>query len=376
MGFRYVPPVVRKRKGIGAGIVFSAVLAFAAMVMVVVCIQAGATPGDNEDMYMALLNTSDFGQDLLPSLLQKMEEDLKNLVPRGLSPIESSSKRDVPSGLSARFLDEFIDDAKDKGEEYLDSVTSALDDSLDKVKDLADGFTGKLSEKLGIPDFFTLHVKDVCWGNFNNASSLECSPAKPGYNLNLDQYLDMSLTAGPLNISLAYLVSEDTADNIRDASNAISTFVTAVFALFTIAASSAAMVVILSVASYFHLAVTEKSADHPSLNRWLLNFNLTFSVIGALAMILAAACSTGAMDWAHDQLVDVGKTLNISFNMGMKFITIAWVAAGFMILVLLINVFIVVRARKERKGSDTESNFSVEKIGEKPGILSRFYRRR
>lgn len=92
------------------------------------------------------LNTSKIGQDVIPW----DELDLGNIV--------DNLKRDLADDLRDK-LDDAKDDAKDK-------LGELGDDARDKANDLSNDVIDQVADRLGISDWYSIHVMSACHGSW------------------------------------------------------------------------------------------------------------------------------------------------------------------------------------------------------------------
>jgi hypothetical protein len=129
-------------------------LTLASVVLAGLALFAGKTPGFMEDCHIILLNTSDLGQHLIPTPTAGAGPSPTSCGPLGglLGKLCASATADAGNAVSSGVAD------------------------LSKVEsDIAD----ELAQKLGIREWYSLHVMDVCEGMFTpNATALNA-----GYNV-------------------------------------------------------------------------------------------------------------------------------------------------------------------------------------------------
>ena len=113
-------------------------LSLVGLVLMVLALVAGRTPGFMEDYHLMMLNTSGLGQNIIPTG-DKMPTPCKH------------------GGLLGKICESTTSRAKD-------AITSGLEDLIEN--DIA----GKLAESLGIQQWYSLHVMNLCEGTFANVT--------------------------------------------------------------------------------------------------------------------------------------------------------------------------------------------------------------
>ncbi|KAF3768303.1 hypothetical protein M406DRAFT_249383 [Cryphonectria parasitica EP155] len=170
------------------------------LVLTMLALIAGKSPGFMEDYHILLLNTSMLDQNLLTA------QTSRELDP---SPTSCESLGGTLGNLCA-------------------SATAALESSvssdLAELPSIEDDIADKLAKELGIKQWYSLHVMNICQGTFTpNVTTL-----RVGYNvssctqplnttlLNISTLLDHQLKMGPLHLNLNKLgFTQDFQDQLN-----------------------------------------------------------------------------------------------------------------------------------------------------------------
>ncbi|GAO16759.1 uncharacterized protein UV8b_06811 [Ustilaginoidea virens] len=219
----------------------------------------------------------------------------------------------------------------------------AKDDAKDKLHDISSHVADKLAEKLGISEWYSLHVMDSCRGMFspNTTASnpglnvTNCTVSSPDSRLNLTAILDHELKVGPVKLNLADL---DWPDSIQDAVNLLNNALLGLFIVYVLGAGFIGLSVLTSLVALWK----------PDLRRVAL-LNFPIAALGFLSVLIGSIMVTVAANKAVRGVNKVGDKVGISASRGDKFYTITWVATGFMAAVCLYWLVHFCLVRKERR---------------------------
>lgn len=184
----YLPPLI------------SLTLAIPSMILVMLTIYSGHTPGFMEDYHVLYLNTSTLGQNLLddpslkaraaeppmpevtapPNLLQRFHAapnkrfDLGDVtsVAGGVTSVGGEAVSAVTSAASdatsvAAGVASTVESEASKVTSLVASaVSSVISEVKDEMEKIEDELADKLADLLGIHEWYSIHLIDLCYGNF------------------------------------------------------------------------------------------------------------------------------------------------------------------------------------------------------------------
>ncbi|KAF3024275.1 hypothetical protein E8E14_013077 [Neopestalotiopsis sp. 37M] len=286
-------------------IIIPMILSIAGFVLAMLSLFAGSKPGQLEDYHIIALNMSNFGHDLVPTATT------------------SSSPTSTDDSWGSFFTS------------VVETLASEISDELSEIEDdIAD----KLSEELGISQWYSLHVMTACEGNFApNATTpgawyntTNCTGQAAGFQFNLTEVLDHEISVGPLDLNPADL---PVPDDITDAINYLNGFLLAIFILFCIGAGFAGLSFLAAIAALSLGGTSKTGKTGPSRLMSLINVILTG--LSSLALLIGAAITTAVAKKGEEKINDKGSEVGISANAGTKFIIITWVSFAAMFVAVL-----------------------------------------
>ncbi|TDZ47212.1 SUR7 family protein pun1 [Colletotrichum trifolii] len=263
------------------------VLSIVAFVLSFLALFAGHKEGFMEDYDVIRLNMSTLGQ---------------NVFELGADPSDNDDAITVVEGLLGGITDEVQD--------LVNDITS----------DIAD----RLANELGIYEWYSLHLMDVCQGDFApNVTApnpwlnvTKCTQPRPGPNVNLTKMLDQELSVGPMQISLADL---EWPDSLEDALDKVNKALLAIFVLYVLGIAFSGLAILGSLAAFFL-----------GFKKRMTVTNFVFAFLAALVLFAGSLVTTiGAKEGAK-QINDLGDDVRISADVGQKFMIISWVAFAVM----------------------------------------------
>ncbi|KAH7035484.1 actin cortical patch SUR7/pH-response regulator pali [Microdochium trichocladiopsis] len=290
-------------------------LSIAAFVLSMIALFAGTGPQQQalEEYHMLSLNVSGFGQDLLPS---STEND-------PAQPSESSS---------GGFWDSLGDTLGDIGDDIQDAVTDQVNDV---IGDLAD----EITDKLGISQWYSLHVMNWCQGDFAPNSSVvgawynttNCTERAAGIRFNLTEILNHEISVGPLHFNTAEIPLPERVERaVEDLNSALF----ALFVLFVLGAALSGFSILLTLATIAFSVLWGRRNGHrrQAGHKKTIIGNAVFNFLAVVVLAVAAAIATVIARKASAEITDAGDEVGISANAGMKFIGLCWGAFGAMFL--------------------------------------------
>ncbi|TDZ22761.1 SUR7 family protein pun1 [Colletotrichum orbiculare MAFF 240422] len=213
------------------------------------------------------------------------------------------------------------DDAITVVEGLLGGIT---DEVQDLINDITSDIADRLANELGISEWYSLHLMDVCQGEFApNVTApnpwlnvTKCTQPRPGPNVNLTKMLDQELSIGPMQISLADL---EWPDSLEDALDKVNKALLAIFVLYVLGIAFSGLAILGSLAAFFL-----------GFKKLMTVTNFVFAFLAALVLFAGSLVTTiGAKEGAK-QINDLGEDVRISADVGQKFMIISWVAFAVM----------------------------------------------
>ncbi|KAI1281153.1 actin cortical patch SUR7/pH-response regulator pali [Xylaria sp. FL0933] len=282
-------------------------VSFVAFVLVMIALLAGTGPQQEslEPYHIIAVNLSNFGQDLVASSTA------------------SDSKPTETSGGS--FFDQVADDARGLGQDITDGIT-------DGINNITNGIADDITAKLGISEWYSLHIMTVCEGMFSpNASApgawynlTNCTAQQPGVKLNLSEILDHEIKAGPLDLNINQIPIPDSVQNAIDT---VNDALLALLVFYALASGLAGLSFLVSLAT---LLLFRKKVH--MLIVWA---NIAISGLGAFVLLIGSAIITYVNNKGVAEINKAGKDVGISGIRGSKLITISWVSFGLMLAISL-----------------------------------------
>ncbi|KAF9870341.1 SUR7 protein [Colletotrichum karsti] len=218
----------------------------------------------------------------------------------------------------------------------------------DIINDIGNDVADRLAEELGISHWYSLHLMDVCQGDFApnvtapstwlNVSG--CTQPKPGPNVNLTKMLDQELSVGPLRLSLADL---DWPETIEDALDKVNKALLSIFVLYVLGIGFSGLAILGSLAAIFL-----------GFSKGVTIVNFVFAILAAIVLFAGSLVTTiGAREGAK-QINDLGDDIGLSANVGTKFMIISWVAFAVMAAAAVYWVTQCCASRRAKKRGYTE----------------------
>ncbi|KAI1177433.1 actin cortical patch SUR7/pH-response regulator pali [Nemania sp. FL0916] len=283
-------------------------ISFVAFVLAMIALLAGTGSQQTalEPYHIIAVNLSNFGQDLIPT--------------------KTSSGDSKPSETSgSSWLDSIIDGAEDLGQDIGDDITDGLNN-------ITGGIADKFIEKLGISEWYSVHILSGCEGMFApNASEpgawfnlTNCTAPQAGFKLNLSEILDYEIKAGPLKLNLNQLpIPDDVQNSVDTANDALF----ALLVLYSLASALAGLSFLLSLAV---IILLRKKVTKPVI--W---GNVTIASLGTLVLLIGSAIITYINNKAIAQINASGKDVGITAIRGSKLITLTWITFALMFILSL-----------------------------------------
>ncbi|CAI4214826.1 unnamed protein product [Parascedosporium putredinis] len=261
----------------------------AGFVLVNLTLFAGDKAGFMEEYAIVRINMSDFGKNLFSdangSEENKDDDD------------DKSSVGDILSGI--------IDDVKDKAADTLNQVGNRI--------------AGRLTEELGIEEWYSIHIQEFCQGNFRNGSAsfdvLNCTMSRPGSRINLTEILDGEMAVGPIDLSLADF---RWPAGIQRQVSKLNSALHAVFVFYVLAVALAGAAVICNAVILFL----------PAFTPILIIANAVLAGLASVNIGLGSTITTVMGGLVAETITDLGEFVGVTAVQGTQFLALTWVAFG------------------------------------------------
>lgn len=331
-------------------LVFS--LAAFALAMVALFAGTGAQQQQLEDYHIIAINMSYFGQDLIPTPTPTEEEDPTNTGD-----------------------DSWWDQATEAAGDAVDDVKDELTEELNEI---ANGAVDKLTEVLGISQWYSFHIMAACQGdfapNFTDPAAwfntTNCTAREAGVNFNLTEVLDKEIDAGPLDIDLTKV---QVPEAVQDAIDMLNAALFAIFIFYVLGSAFSGLSFLFCIA-----ALSARFRERDGHKKTIL-FNAASAGLAALTLLVGSVMTTVVANQGSRAINEAGEEAHISAITGRKFMIISWVAFGLMAAAFSIWTVSCFFPRKDRwsqgpRRSDAEKGRASTSSDR--GLLGFFGRRR
>ncbi|PWI70434.1 SUR7 protein [Purpureocillium lilacinum] len=297
------------------------VLALVSFVLTSLTLFAGQKKGFMEDYAVVRLNTSMVGHNIL-------------------------SKSDKPS------------DGGESNDGILGGVKGWFDDKKDSAKDKINNITGnaadKLADKLGISEWYSLHIMDSCEGSYSPGPTAEdvsltvtnCTSASPAHRLNLTGMLDHGLSVGPLKLNLADI---NWPDSVQDKLDVLNDALLGLFVLYALAMGFSGLAMFTNAAAFL-------LPGRPPV----VLANLVLGALGGLSCLIGSIIVSVAGSKGVREINDKGARIGLSAERGIKFYILTWISTGFMLGVAVFWLAQFMALRRKKKADAMRSEKAVE----------------
>ncbi|KAI8623443.1 actin cortical patch SUR7/pH-response regulator pali [Xylariaceae sp. FL1651] len=276
-------------------------IAVVTLVLTALALTAGNNPGFMEDYHILLLNTSTLGQNLIPTPTSGGSDPS----PTSCGPLRGALGNFCAGATAA--------------------VGSAVSSGLAELSSIEDEIADKLAKEIGVQQWYSLHVMDVCQGNF--APNATTSGAE--YNVtSCTQPLKTYI--GPLHLNLAKLgFTKDLQDELDKIPGQFQTL-----------------------AGFYILAVVFSGLSLLFCTAWLFRptygmswANLIVAMLAAFVLFVGNIVVVKSGESAS-KINNLGQHIGLSVSTGQKFIAISWTA---FVLTVVIAVFWGYETRQDMK---------------------------
>ncbi|PBP17103.1 hypothetical protein BUE80_DR011975 [Diplocarpon rosae] len=255
---------------------FPLACAIVGFVLSMLCLFAGSKKGYLEDYHIVTLNTSSLGQVLL----------------------ESDSTATATSATAT--ATSVVGEIGAWLEGVQDNVTDAVDDVEDEFNDLVSDVADKLSQELGINQWYSLHMLNLCQGDYTpNATAKGASK----------------------NVTSCTNMTAIWPDDINKGFQGLNVVLNAVFVIYAIGIASAGLAILTSA-----LAILFHGSRLVSVG----NFGL--ALLSFLALAVDSALVTFVQDKAVHIINKYGNVVGVFADKGGKYLALTWTAVVVMFL--------------------------------------------
>jgi hypothetical protein len=231
------------------------------------------------------------------------------------------------TGIGQDLLDTVSDDSSgDSNNPISDILDKASDGVKDIVNDIAGDVIDEVTDRLGISDWYSLHVMTACFGGYTpNAEAKNpglnitgCRDTMPNNPFNLTEELDRELSFGPLQLSLTDI---NWPSDIQDMVDLINKLLLALFILYVLTFSLSTLSVLCAPLAWLR----------PE-SRGLLLSNAALSGLAATCAVVSAVLITVVGTVGINKLNDKAERFGLEAERGRAFLIISWVGAGCLVL--------------------------------------------
>ncbi|EAA35552.2 hypothetical protein GE21DRAFT_1833 [Neurospora crassa] len=293
------------------------IASIAAFVLVLLALVAGSSKGFMESYDVVTFNTSTLGQ---------------NLVYNQLSDNQPGSEAD---GVCEKlgFLSKACEDATG-------AVGDAKDDLVNALGDIENDIADQLAEKLGIHEFYSLHARTVCEGEYSPSPTAKgagrtvanCIKTFPS-GFNVSDILDKELRVGPFKLTLEDIGFNDEVQSALDTLNRV---IRAFAIILIVDVILTGLSMLASLLAIFFLGNKERPT---------LIINAVLSSIAFILVLITGILATVGSRIAASKANKYGKDIGLSAKAGTKYTILIWVAVGFSLLTVVGWVFQALRYR-------------------------------
>ncbi|THV44644.1 hypothetical protein BGAL_0601g00040 [Botrytis galanthina] len=286
-------------------------------VLGMLCLFAGNKPGFMEDYHIVTLNTSGIGQDLIPTTTSGSGSTPTSLSPGGIvSSLSSLIPREPGIG---------------------DDIANALGDLENDIAD-------KLAKTLGIEEWYSLHLMDMCQGYYTpNATSKgagfnvsSCTNQTAMFHFEISSIISEQLSIGPLHLNLSDI---GWPSAIQDGLDTLSTAMNATFVFYCIGVAAAGLAILTSLAAIF---ITGRLFS-------FLNWGL--ASLALLALTISSVIVTVLQNKAAEIINKFGNDIGVYAYKGQKYLILTWAATAVIAVATIawVGIFCIGRRQKGRE---------------------------
>ncbi|KAG8162259.1 hypothetical protein KVR01_008024 [Diaporthe batatas] len=318
----------------------SALLTIISFVLVILTIFAGNKPGFMEDYHILYFNTSTLGENLIPNLKARAPMPEPTAAPVLLDRFHATPEKRINIGDVGGAIGDGLGQAGSALGGVATAAASAATEvagkGLGALQDIQNDIADKLAKELGIKEFYSVHLVDLCQGDFSPKPTdpdatfdVENCTEPFNYNLlNITALLDKQLGVGPFKLNLADLgLTNDIQDKLDDVPKIIQAIVAmyiigAIFVLLTLFGSCGAVALIPNAAG-----------------RTIVMGNLGLAGGAVFFLLIGNLITTVGSGVVVDKVTDLGDKIGLSAVRGGKFMALSWSAFVLMLLTVFYWVY-------------------------------------
>ncbi|KAK7736637.1 hypothetical protein SLS53_006840 [Cytospora paraplurivora] len=216
------------------------------------------------------------------------------------------------------------------------SATSAASGAISSLSGIEDDVAEKLSKKLGVKGFYSIHLINLCYGDFepnatNPSATLNATNCTTPFDygsLNFSALLDHQLSVGSHSLNLADLgLTKDIQDKIND----IPKIIRAIVATYIIAAGFICFGLIASVAAIILI-------PHPS-GQMIVKGNIGLASLAVIFLLIGNLITTIGSSKVVEEVTKHGNHLGLYAERGVKYMAVTWATFGIMLLTVFYWVY-------------------------------------
>ncbi|KAG6360873.1 hypothetical protein INS49_011940 [Diaporthe citri] len=335
----------------------SVLLTIVSFVLVMLTIFAGNKPGYMEDYHILYFNTSTLGENLISNLKARAPVPMPEPTapPTLLDRFHAAPEKRIDVGGVVNDVGNGIGDVAGQAGSAVGGVataagaaaTEAVGKGLDALQDIQNNLADELAKKLGIKEFYSIHLVDLCQGDFSPKATdpeatfdvKECTEAFNYKLLNITALLDKQLSVGPLKLNIADL---GLTDDIQDKLDDVPKIIQSIVAMYIIAAI---FIILALFGSCGAIALIPNSAG-----RNIVMGNLGLAGVAVFFLLIGNLITTIGSGVVVDKVTDLGDKFGLSAVRGGKFMALSWGAFAVMLLVVFYWVYEFFAEKK--RGSD------------------------
>ncbi|PSR82490.1 actin cortical patch SUR7/pH-response regulator pali [Coniella lustricola] len=317
------------------------VVSLVSFVLTILALLAGHQKGFMEDYHVVMFNTSTLGQNYLSSLAKGGSSTTASATTTATA--TSTTSKGALGGIGGLFT---------SIEASATAVVGSIESSAASIlNDVGNDVADKLSKELGIEQFYSIHVLDLCQGNYapnataENAHVNITSCTKPGSTTAMDisTLLNKQLSVGPFNVSLSDL---GFTSKLEDKLGKLPSIFEALAALYIVSAIFTGLSMLGAAAALILL---------PNHGRILVISNLVCSGLGFLFLLIGSLMYTiGAAEIVKKIHSENAKDIGLSVSIGQKFEGLTWAAFALITIAAAYWVWLLIddiRLRKRMRGT-------------------------
>lgn len=261
----------------------------------------------------------------------------------------SNSQKLTHHQLNTSLLGEtFLEENRSSNSESSNPISNLLDDIKDHVSETINDKIGEVTAKLGIEDWYSMHMLNFCEGQYTPAevanatvsesdihkSVANCSESRAMYRFNPTEIIEQRLNESGLDVTLKDL---KWPEDIQSGIDALNALMVAMFVLYVVAIC---LIFVALVAAAVGLLTS---------GRLSACVNFLIAILAFLAIGLASALVTAVMVRGTRILNKYGNDIGVEAYKGSKFLALTWAATGLMFIVLIIWVVEIFIGRRHKK---------------------------